>query len=94
MKIADLNFLENIAEKAELVIGGSVETEKFGSLFQELQSLTGETVGILNTAFNVSANGTNEAATDTKVNSSGNTQGQVKFTYSTTTSAFASTPGS
>jgi hypothetical protein len=94
MKIADLNFLDNIAEKAEFIVGGSAVAEKFGSLFQELQSLTGETVGVLNTAFNVSANGTNEATTDTQVNSSGNTQGQVKFTYSTITSAFASTPGS
>ncbi|MCU0537199.1 MAG: hypothetical protein MUD14_25210 [Hydrococcus sp. Prado102] len=94
MKIADLNFLDSIAEKAGLIVGGTAVDEQLGSLFKELKSLTGETVGVLNTAFNVSANGTNKATTDTQVNSSGNTQGQVKFIYSTTTSAFASTPGS
>jgi hypothetical protein len=94
MKIADLNFLDNIAEKAANIRGGSTLANDFGSLFQELKSLTGEQIGLLNASFNVSASGTNEATTDTTVNSSSEIKGKVKLAYSTTTNAFASTPGS
>jgi hypothetical protein len=93
MKIADLNFLDDIVEKAESLVGGA-SAEDFGSLFQELKSLTGDTVGLLNAAFNVVATGTNEATTDIKVDSSGDVKGKVSFAYSTITNAFASTPGS
>jgi hypothetical protein len=94
MNIKDLNFQNNVGKSSQMSGGQRAFAHNFDLIEQRFQSLTGQVVGTFNASSDVTAIGTNEANVSFLSNYSGESVNKVNIGYSTTTSGFATTPGS
>lgn len=93
MNINDLDFQDNVGESRQISGGQSNIDNALNTIKQQFQSLTGQVVGTFNAVSDVTAIGTSEANISVLSNVTGEAVNKVSIGYGTTTTAFATTPG-